>query len=219
MDFDNNSYNSYLYNTNTSSTQNTIISSLFNLSSFALVVIILFFSYFGYNIFDYLAIITQKITNFISPLILKLTGATIEVADQTIDVSAEGAKYVVEKSASTINKGLTAVQNIEIKPEISNTKYEEQPYKEIKHDIMQQSNFNKSLNDNPNNYTNERNLNNDYFAHEAHSSVVYSGSSGWCYVGDDRGFRTCAEIGAGDKCMSGDIFPTQEICVNPNLRK
>jgi hypothetical protein len=45
-----------------------------------------------------------------------------------------------------------------------------------------------------------------------------SGKAGWCFIGEDRGFRTCSEIGQNDKCMSGDIFPSQEICMNPNLR-
>jgi len=45
-----------------------------------------------------------------------------------------------------------------------------------------------------------------------------SGKAGWCFIGEDRGFRTCSEIGQNDKCMSGDIFPSHEICMNPNLR-
>jgi hypothetical protein len=43
--------------------------------------------------------------------------------------------------------------------------------------------------------------------------------SGFCYIGEDRGFRRCIKVGEGDKCMSGDIFPTDEICVNPSLRE
>jgi hypothetical protein len=43
--------------------------------------------------------------------------------------------------------------------------------------------------------------------------------SGFCYIGEDRGFRSCIEVGAGDVCMSGDIFPTEAICINPNLRE
>ena len=43
--------------------------------------------------------------------------------------------------------------------------------------------------------------------------------SGFCYIGEDRGFRSCIEVGKGDVCMSGDIFPTQDICINPNLRE
>jgi hypothetical protein len=45
-----------------------------------------------------------------------------------------------------------------------------------------------------------------------------SGKSGWCYTGMDQGFRNCAPVGANDVCMSGDIFPSQDICINQNLR-
>ena len=45
-----------------------------------------------------------------------------------------------------------------------------------------------------------------------------SGKSGYCYIGEDRGFRSCIKVGEADMCMSGDIFPSQEICINPNLR-
>ena len=42
--------------------------------------------------------------------------------------------------------------------------------------------------------------------------------SGYCYIGEDRGFRSCIKVGENDQCMSGDIFPTMDICINPNLR-
>jgi hypothetical protein len=41
---------------------------------------------------------------------------------------------------------------------------------------------------------------------------------GYCYIGEDRGFRSCIEVSQDMKCMSGDIFPTMDICVNPRLR-
>lgn len=41
----------------------------------------------------------------------------------------------------------------------------------------------------------------------------------YCYVGNLGGKRHCAEIEQSDKCISGDIFPTESLCVNPNLRK
>jgi hypothetical protein len=43
--------------------------------------------------------------------------------------------------------------------------------------------------------------------------------SGYCYIGEDRGFRSCIEVGEGDICMSGDIFPSEAICINPTLRE
>jgi hypothetical protein len=49
-----------------------------------------------------------------------------------------------------------------------------------------------------------------------------SGEEGWCLIGKDNTAnppsRICSSVGASDTCMSGDIFPTQDVCVNPNLR-
>ena len=41
---------------------------------------------------------------------------------------------------------------------------------------------------------------------------------GYCYIGTDRGVRSCIDVSPGDKCMSGQIFPRRDICVNPSLR-
>jgi len=43
--------------------------------------------------------------------------------------------------------------------------------------------------------------------------------SGFCYIGEDRGVRSCVKVKHADMCMSGDIFPTQAVCINPNLRE
>ena len=46
-----------------------------------------------------------------------------------------------------------------------------------------------------------------------------TGLEGYCFIGNDNGIRSCAPIGKNNKCMSGDIFPTMEICMNPKLRE
>ena len=53
---------------------------------------------------------------------------------------------------------------------------------------------------------------------DSRSSIQTTGKSGWCYIGEEQGMRTCSEIGVNDVCMSGDVFPNQAICMNPNLR-
>jgi hypothetical protein len=53
---------------------------------------------------------------------------------------------------------------------------------------------------------------------DSRSSIQTTGKSGWCFIGEEQGIRTCAEIGVNDVCMSGDVFPNQAICMNPNLR-
>lgn len=47
---------------------------------------------------------------------------------------------------------------------------------------------------------------------------IPSGKKGWCNIGTDRGYRSCVYLGINDKCMSGEIFPTREVCIHPNLR-
>ena len=51
------------------------------------------------------------------------------------------------------------------------------------------------------------------------STIQSSLKSGWCYVGKDRGFRSCVRVRDSDTCISGDIFPSKEICINPTLRE
>ena len=44
------------------------------------------------------------------------------------------------------------------------------------------------------------------------------GDQGYCYIGKHNDVRYCAKVSSRNKCMSGDIFPTIDICINPNLR-
>jgi hypothetical protein len=55
-------------------------------------------------------------------------------------------------------------------------------------------------------------------ADDALSSIQGGGKAGWCYIGMEKGYRSCASVEASDQCMSGEIFPTQDVCVNPSLR-
>jgi len=39
----------------------------------------------------------------------------------------------------------------------------------------------------------------------------------WCFVGESNGERHCT-ISQGNKCISGNVFPTKDLCINPKLR-
>ena len=41
---------------------------------------------------------------------------------------------------------------------------------------------------------------------------------GYCYIGYDNGMRNCGEIYESQICMSGEIFPSLEMCMFPKLR-
>ena len=82
-------------------------------------------------------------------------------------------------------------------------------------DITQSNTLNRALNTSAQTGPNT----NEYEADESSSNIqIGAPKAGWCYIGEDRGFRSCAKVGVNDKCMSGDIFPSHEICVNPSLR-
>jgi len=184
--------------------------SLKNINMTTWLLIILILAFLGFNIFAYLAKGTQGISDFFGPIIEKLFGTTAYVAGQTVDVAAEGAKAVVSGTAGAVNTGLTAVQDVT--PNNATGSIKSQPVQTQQTSKPSDNGLNNALN-------NSQEQNMDYQAVEASSSVHSGGGqSGWCFVGEDRGFRSCALVNEDDKCMSGDIFPSQELCINPNLR-
>ncbi len=42
--------------------------------------------------------------------------------------------------------------------------------------------------------------------------------NGFCYIGYDKNQRECTNVFEGDICMSGQVFPTMAVCLNPHLR-
>lgn len=65
----------------------------------------------------------------------------------------------------------------------------------------------------------ESNKVNDVLPQSNNNSIIKpSNKKGYCYVGTDRTYRSCVKVEDSDKCMSGQIFPTKDLCINPNIR-
>ena len=199
-----------------SSSDTSFFDYLKNISFTTWLLIILILAFLGFNIFVYLAKGTQDVTSFLGPFFQKIFGVTASVTGETVDVAAEGAKSVVSTSADVVNTGLSTVQNITPNPSQSSIKTEPIIQPKQQPDNASNISLNKALNTSQQSQGQVKEQ--DYEAHEASSSVHLAGKSGWCYIGEDRGFRSCAQVGVNDDCMSGDIFPSQELCINPNLR-
>ena len=194
--------------------------------------IILLLGFLGFNVFVYLAKGTNLITHTLEPIVKRISTIFVGLTSQVTDVSAEGAKEVINTSASTTSAGLTAVQNITPGgPTSSGSSAAAEPSTVPKTkttgqdiqttfptgDVAQANSLNKAINSS----TAQRQQQNgeDYQADDSSSSIQKGTSkAGFCYIGEDRGFRTCEEVGVNDTCMSGDIFPTRDVCVNPTLR-
>lgn len=179
-----------------SSSSSSVVSSLFS-SWQTIVIIILALALLGINVFAYLAEGTQDIVSIFGRIlgpILKIFGfQTLTTTKEIVQNTATGTKAGVDIVAVTT----TGVIN----------------------DVIQTAgakngstaSVNKAL-DSSQPTTNI----NDVQPNDATLSSVHK--AGWCYIGEDHGVRACSEVGVNDTCMSGDIFPTQAVCMNPRLR-
>jgi hypothetical protein len=202
--------------TSTSTSGNSFLNYIYSISLTTWLLIILILAFLGFNVFIYLAKGTQEITSIFSPIINKIASILGGVTGQIVDVSAEGAKGAVNVSANVINSGLTAVQNI-------TPGHNEQQGTPVQHTVEEENQIqNSSLGNALNTSVSENQIysSNEFQADDSLSSIQRgsAGKAGWCFIGEDRGFRTCESVGPNDQCMSGEIFPSNEICINPNLR-
>lgn len=198
--------------------------------------IILLLAFLGINIFAYLAKGTQTITDIVSPITQYFGGlfgnTAINATKQTVNVSAAGAKAGVDIAAGTVTTGLdVAQQTISGQSSPSNSQTVDTSQANQTNQTSQSlanNTLNKALNDATSSLSTDQNQSQGqsqdtptYQADDSYSSIQSSktsGKAGWCYIGEERGIRNCIEVGVNDQCMSGDIFPSQEICVNPTLR-
>jgi hypothetical protein len=190
-----------------------ILDSIKNMGITTWIIIILIFSFLGFNIFTLLAKGTDEVSSILQPITNIFASIFGSTTAQIVDVSAEGGKAVTNTTASVINTGLNAAQKVANQTQTTTTQQTITNVKGL--DNAQVNTLNKALNSSAPLTTKS-----DDYQEDDSSSSIQRGTSktGWCYIGEDRGFRTCSQVGPNDDCMSGDIFPSNEICMNPSLR-
>ena len=172
------------------------------------IVVILFLAYIGFNVFNYLAKGTQATNEFLVPIFQSLGLVAANTTKQVVTTSAEGTKAV----GNAVVTGSTNVQtsaNALLPPNqasLSNALQQQQPPAPTT-TTTANTNTIPATTQQPN-----------YVADSSYSSIQSGNKSGWCFIGEESGFRTCASVGEADTCMSGNIFPSQAICINPTLR-
>ena len=184
------------------------------------IIIILILALLGINIFAYLAKGTQEVSSFIEDIfgpILKILGyTTLTTAKQAVETSATGTKagvdIVADATTDTIDQLQENIQQPKGQPANTSLPVQEKIQQDGGNvEQWNQNSLETALN-------NAKQTTNQVSPDDSRSSIQTTGKSGWCYIGEDQGIRSCAEIGVNDTCMSGDIFPNQAICMNPNLR-
>jgi len=165
------------------------------------VLIIILLTFLGVNVFLYLAQGSEFIASLLNPLL----GTSLGVAGETVDVAAEGGKSAVDIVSSVAKIGLLETQSVAKKAKNVNQ--------------LSSAKLDFGLPDVPDNNTLNRNINTKRKKERNVGSYEGTDTSGqWCYVGEYNGIRNCRQLEKGDVCMSGNIFPNRDICINPTLR-
>jgi|TARA_B110000285_G_C14959148_1_gene530745 hypothetical protein len=174
----------------------------FSIIKYGLIILIL--AMLGFNLFTYLGMFTDATASVVAPLTKIFGKSSGDILKQTAVVSGEGSKGLIDVVSGSIVGGVDVLQqNV------------------TDNNVRSRITRNK-LDDNSNSdETYYRHTNNFIpVADDAGSTTQTSQSkSGFCYIGEDRGFRSCIEVNENDSCLSGEIFPSRAICVNPNLRE
>jgi len=180
--------------------------------------IVLLLALIGFNVFAYLDDITEWFSEtFGAPFrsVARFLGyATIDVAQTTVDVTAQGTKVAADIAAGAATSGIDVLQQtIDQKSQDQDQAQQSRQPRQPRQDMSSNAGLQRALSHakkqppQPDDATSRTQRN------------QRTGKSGYCYIGEDRGFRSCIKVGEEDICMSGDIFPTHAICVNPRLRK
>jgi len=209
--------------------------------------IIIFFAFLGFNIFKYLAQGTEIITSLLSPIAYIITMVSGDTAKTTLQHTSHGTQTIASESSNFIQMLLQQITNLfnnSVKF-IANTSTSGIDYLQstIKQDKLtstatqEKTNTNEDENEDEDDdedsvLKNERTIENriQEVSNSVKKSIVDkedklplpsssdSQHHGFCYVGKENNLRHCAKVSSKSKCMSGDIFPTMDLCINPKLR-
>jgi hypothetical protein len=156
--------------------------------------IVLALAFLAYNVYLYYYEGTDILGKFFGMGIV----GTGKVTQATVDVAAKGTK-------DTVNVAQEVTRDVTTKVEEVGQSIENRADNRVAKAIEGPDN----LNDND---ETKADLSTE-------SEIQQPKQSGYCYIGTDRTFRSCVKMNTGDTCVSKQVFPTNDICINPSLRK
>jgi hypothetical protein len=174
------------------STKNILIISL---------ILLLVFSFLGINILNMSGNIVQNLSNTFGPVFAQLFGVfgytAGSVIDTTTDIMVDTAKTGVDIAGGTLHSVGDILKSASQGNVNLDTKYQ----------LDQAINDSSIVNNNPNDDGSENPIQNS----------ISSNKIQWCLVGEYQGRRGCVSVDDTAKCLSGQIFPSQQTCLNPTM--
>jgi hypothetical protein len=167
-----------------------------------IIILLIFFlliTVLGINILTILGNILQNLANFFGPVINQFLNAlgysTGTALDKVSDVTAEVAKGGIDLADGALNnigallKGST--------PPVQSTLHSG--------NVQAKKKSISSTIEEPSPDRSENSI----------QKPITSDKWNWCLVGEYQNKRGCIEITDSDKCLSGQVFPSQKMCLNP----
>ena len=192
-------------------------SSIFSSIWFWLILIIVL-AFVGFNIFNYLA----KGTDLLVEITLFFTYIFATISKFIVNIGATGIQSASDIGASAIDTSSEVVKENTDGKSNEPTENNEEPEQQDQQQQQgqQQQLYMQQQQPYPTSYpqSNEFPPSQTEMEPMPASAMDADNKSGWCLVGQEQGFRSCIEVNDFDKCMSGSIFPSKDICTNPNLR-
>jgi hypothetical protein len=201
--------------------------------------IIILLGFLGFNVFKYLAQGTDIITILLSPIAYIITMVSGDTAKTTLQHTSQGTQAIASESSNflqTLLKLITDVFTSSVKfianssisgidylqstikqDKITSTKGNEDKDEDISDDedsvLKNERKIEKRVQEVSDTIKNSITKKEDKLPEPSSSE-----QHGFCYVGKENNIRYCAKVSSKSKCMSGDIFPTMDLCINPKLR-
>ena len=192
--------------------------------------LILILAFLGFNLFKYLADATDSTTDLLGDPIKQIAaifGYTVgETTKNIVDTSAEGTKLGIDVAAGATEdaidlgqRALGASSTSTQKSSSENKSTSNSSSTKSSNTKSEKDDLDKAINDGSSNKNNNKQSIPEPDDATSKTQSSKASKSGYCYIGEDRGFRSCIKVNDPNRCMSGEIFPTRDICINPTLRE
>ena len=137
------------------------------------------------------------------------TGTVINTSADTVSDVAKTSIDIAEGSVQNIGNLLISASgetsDAPASPPVPPASVEKEKEKEKSLEETVQKNVPKTSEPNPDHSSNPI------------QKPISADKSSWCLVGEYQNKRGCVAVTESDKCLSGQIFPNQAMCLNPTL--
>ena len=200
--------------TETIETSSERASSMFsNISTTGVIVFLVVLSLLGVHVFYYLQYginlvteVFQLIAGYLGYGVKKSVEFTTEVTKDAADIVNETVEVGVDTLERAINvPDIVSPQEEDIREKITRERAKEQ--KKVDEEAKEYERRTRPTREG-------RGI--GPYPDKADSPI--QGRRGYCYVGKEQGYRTCVKVDVNDTCLSGEIYPTRSVCINPALR-